>query len=114
MLTISYITIVITCIVIFCVCILCFNANLEQCQPDFPFLYLNAYFLHNKISVIHGSIVLQKKILSTNKTFTCHIIATHAKICCSDCYLKFGLFLNSSLCPKRCFLWCIVKMSQLK
>ena len=43
------------------------------------FLDLNAYYVHNKISVKHASMALDIKILSSNKTFTYHIAGKHAK-----------------------------------
>ena len=65
--TISYITIVITSIV----CMFVFQCKSWTMLGTF-FLDLNAYYVHNKISVKHASMALDIKILSSNKTS--HII----------------------------------------
>ena len=71
--TISYITIVITSIV----CMFVFQCKSWTMLRTF-FLDLNAYYVHNKISVKHASMALDIKILSSNKTFTYHIASRHA------------------------------------
>jgi len=69
-------------------------------------------FLNNKNSLTSVPMALEI-LLSTNKTFTCHIMATHAKTASSTVILDLAFdFLSISVCRKR--LVCIVKMSKLE